>query len=88
MILTRCFIRDLLGSGPINYVYPAPVKFLMDGSKNCAGHSDSYVQAIFTIRHKNLPRPAGFKITGHLLRQARTSDAPASQNLAFLASTL
>ena len=52
----------------MNSVYSARVKFLMDGRKNCAGHSQSYVQAIFTIRHKNLPRPSGSKIIIHLHR--------------------
>ena len=61
----------LLGSGPINYIYSARVKFLMDGRKNCVGHSRSYGQAIFTIRHKHLPRLAGSKTTQHVHRQTR-----------------
>ena len=48
--------HKVLGSGPIKFIHSARDKFLMDGSKNHAGHSRSYVQVIFTIRHKNLPR--------------------------------
>ena len=76
-----------LGSGSINYVDPARVQFLMNGRKNSADHSHSYGQGIFTIKHKNWPRPKGSQIIMHLRRQASLTVGGHRTALAFLVST-
>ena len=57
--------------------------------ENCAMHSRSYVQAIFTNRHENIPRPQrGWSLIAHRQRQASLKVDKHFAALAFLVSML